>query len=100
LTLRIQRISSGERILIRLSGEFRSEHIAQLKTELERSDARAALDLEEVDLVDVECVRFLNACEAEGIAALHCSPYIREWMLREQRSTKSASERKTISRDQ
>jgi hypothetical protein len=54
-----------------------------LKTELDRSDARAALDLEEVDLVDVECVRFLNACEAEGIAALHCSAYIREWMLQE-----------------
>jgi hypothetical protein len=97
LTLRIERISGGERTLIRLSGEFRSGHIDQLKTELKRSDARAALDLEEVDLVDVDCVRFLNVCEAEGIAVLHCSPYIREWMLQERRSTKSASERNTIS---
>lgn len=84
MTLRIERVSGGERTLIRLSGELRSGHIDQLKTELEQSDARAALDLEEVDLVDVECIRFLNACEAEGIPALHCSPYIREWMLREQ----------------
>jgi hypothetical protein len=35
-----------------------------------------ALDLEEVDLVDVEAVRFLNAREDEGIAVLHCPPYI------------------------
>ena len=97
MTLRIERISGGERTLIRLSGEFRSGHIDQLKTELERSKTQAALDLEEVGLVDVECVRFLNVCEAEGIAVLHCSPYIREWMLQERRSTKSASERKTIS---
>jgi hypothetical protein len=94
MTLRIQRISGGERTLIRLSGEFRSEHIDQLKAELERSSARAALDLEEVSLVDVECVRFLNTCEAEGIATLQCSPYIREWMLREQSSSKGTSERK------
>jgi hypothetical protein len=41
------------------------------------------LDLEEVDLVDVEGVRFLNTCETDGIPVLHCSPYIREWMSRE-----------------
>jgi hypothetical protein len=45
--------------------------------------------LEEVDLVDVEGVRFLNACEAEGISVLRCPPYIREWMLRERGSGKS-----------
>jgi hypothetical protein len=41
--------------------------------------------LDEVDLLDVECVRFLNKCEAEGISMLHCSPYIKEWMLRERK---------------
>jgi hypothetical protein len=43
-----------------------------------------ALDLDEVTLVDVEVVRFLGVCEAAGIALLHCSPYIREWIVREQ----------------
>jgi hypothetical protein len=47
------------------------------------------LDLEEVHLVDVEGIRFLNACETDGISVLHCSPYIREWMLREQGRAKS-----------
>jgi len=27
---------------------------------------------------------FLNDCESTGIPILRCSPYIREWMLREQ----------------
>jgi len=83
MTLRIERISGNRRTQIRLSGAFRSEHFDQVKAEIERGGPRVALDLQEVDLVDVEGVRFLNACEAEGIQVLNCSPYIREWMLRE-----------------
>jgi hypothetical protein len=84
MTLRIERISGKGKTRIRLSGDFRSEHVDQVKTEIERGGSRVALDLEEVALVDVEGIRFLNACKAEGIPMLHCSPYIREWMLREQ----------------
>ena len=83
MTLRIERIPGKRRTRIRLSGAFRSEHVDQVKTEVERGGSQVALDLEEVDLVDVEGVRFLNACEADGILVLNCSPYIREWMLRE-----------------
>ena len=89
MTLKIERISSKRRTRIRLSGAFRSEHHDQVKAEIERGGPRIALDLEEVDLVDVEGVRFLNACEAEGISVLRCSPYIREWMLRERGSAKN-----------
>jgi hypothetical protein len=89
MTLKIERISGKRRTRIRLSGAFRSEHRDQVKAEIERGGPRIALDLEEVDLVDVEGVRFLNACEAEGISVLRCSPYIREWMLRERGSAKS-----------
>jgi hypothetical protein len=83
MTLRIERIPGKRRTLIRLSGAFRSEHFDQVKAEIERFGPRVALDFEEVDLVDVEGIRFLNACEAGGIPVLQCSPYIREWMLRE-----------------
>jgi hypothetical protein len=41
------------------------------------------LDLKEVTLVDVDVVRFLGACEVEGVEIVHCSQYIREWMVRE-----------------
>jgi hypothetical protein len=46
--------------------------------------AGTVLDLGEVTLVDVDVVRFLKACEADGVEVVHCSRYIREWMLREQ----------------
>jgi hypothetical protein len=65
-----------------MSGALRSDHLDQVRSEIERGGA-IALDLEEVDLMDIEAVRFLNTCEADGISVLHCSPYIREWMSRE-----------------
>ncbi len=68
---------------IRLSGELRSEHLDQVKAEIECCASPVVLDLEEVDLVDIEAVRFINASEAAGVSILRCSPYIREWMLQE-----------------
>ena len=79
MTLRIER-SKGR---IRLSGELRFGDLDQVQTEIERCESPVVLDLEELDLIDLEGVRFLNACEAKGMAVLHCSPYIREWMLQE-----------------
>ncbi len=79
MTLRIER-SKGR---IRLSGEFRVGQLDQVKTEIERCASPVILDLEELDLIDLEGVRFLNACEAKGISILHYSPYIREWMQQE-----------------
>jgi hypothetical protein len=61
MTLRIKRA----RARIRLSGEFRSEHLDQVKAEIELCESPQVLDLEELDLIDVESVRFLNACEAK-----------------------------------
>ncbi len=57
-----------------------------MKSEIERGGPNVGLDLEEVDLVDVDGVRFLNACESAGISVFQCSPYIREWMQRERGS--------------
>jgi hypothetical protein len=94
MTLKIERISGKRRTRIRLCGAFRSEHVDQVKAEIKRGGPRVALDLEEVDLVDVEGVCFLNACEAEGISALHCSPYIREWMLRERSQPKGSTHKR------
>jgi len=75
-----------------MSGEFRSEHLDQVKAEIELCESPAVLDLEELDLVDVEGVRFLNACESAGVSILHCSPYIREWMLQERGRQKAQPE--------
>ena len=83
MTLKIERTLGARETRIRLSGQLRSEHLRQVRSEVEGADQPVVMDLEEVDLVDVDGVRFLNECESTGISILHCSPYIKEWMLRE-----------------
>jgi hypothetical protein len=88
MTLRIERLKGQ----IRLSGELRFGDLDQVQTEIERCASPVVLDLEELDLIDLEGVRFLNACEAKGISILRCSPYIREWMLQERGRPKAHPE--------
>jgi hypothetical protein len=92
MTLKIKRIAGKRKTRICLSGQLRSEHFDQLKSEVERGGPRVTLDLGEVDLVDIEGVRFLNACESVGVSILHCSAYIREWMVQERGRPKEQSE--------
>ena len=84
MTLKIEKDSDGQKKIIRLSGRLRSEHLDELKTQIDGDQSRIAFDLDGVTLGDVEVIRFLNACEEDGVELLHCWPYIREWMLREQ----------------
>jgi anti-anti-sigma regulatory factor len=83
MTLKIEKDSDGRKTFIRLIGRLRSEHLDELKRQTKGDQSRIALDLDGVTLVDVEVVRFLNACDEIGVELLHCSPYIREWMIRE-----------------
>ena len=79
MTLRIDRV--GERV--RLSGEFRSGHVHQVKTEIDQYGSQSVLDLEEVGLVDVEAIHFLNSCEEQGVSVLNAAAWIKEWMAQE-----------------
>ena len=88
MTLRIERVKGG----IRLSGELRVGHVDQVKTEIERCESPVVLDLEELNLIDLEGVRFLIACESAGVSILYCSAYIREWMLQERGQPKEQPE--------
>lgn len=83
MTLKIEKGSDGQKQIIRLSGRLRSEHLDELKTQMDGDQSRIVLDLDGVTLVDVETVRFLNTCEKSGTELLHCWPYIREWIIRE-----------------
>ena len=83
MTLRIQQDSSGCATTIRLIGRVRSEHLLELTKLIESVGPNVVLDLDEVTLVDVDAVRFFSGCEVNGAQLLHCSLYIREWMLRE-----------------
>ena len=85
-TLKIEKDSDRGKTTIRLIGHFRSEHIDELKKQIEKNGPSFVLDLKEVTLVDVDVVRFLVVCEAGGIIIVHRSQYIREWMTRERQA--------------
>ena len=83
MTLRIETAFDGRTAMLRLIGRIESEYLDELQAQVQRHRPRLVLDLDEVTLVDIGVVRFLIACEAEGIELLNCAPYIREWMSRE-----------------
>jgi ABC-type transporter Mla MlaB component len=83
MTLKINRILEEHETRICLSGELRCAHLIDLRSEIEQVGQPATLDLDEVDVVDIDGIRFLNECQAHGIQVANCSPYIREWMLQE-----------------
>ena len=69
--------------MIRLIGRVQAEHFAELEKEIRESGPTVVIDLDEVDLVDVDVVRFLGICEAQGITLFNCAPYIRDWIGKE-----------------
>ena len=83
MTLKIEKYFDGRSTTIRLTGRMRAEHLPELEKHIKEGGSKITLDLEEVNLVDVEAVRFLGAWEARGITLLNCSPYIRDWIGKE-----------------
>jgi hypothetical protein len=83
VTLKIVRIREKGKTRIRLSGELRLADLEDVRAEVAQVAAPVVLDLEEVDLVDIHGIRWLNACEAQGVQVENCAPYICEWMFQE-----------------
>lgn len=86
MVLKIDRSSERGRTILRLSGRIQSEQLDQLKMHME-GIPEVMLELKDVRLVDRDVVRFLGVCELNGTELLHCSPYIREWILKERDNT-------------
>ena len=84
--MKIEKTVDRHRVSVRLIGRVRAEDLPEVARQLEASGQGAVLELDEVTLLDVDVVRFLNSCEAEGVRLVDCSPYIREWMRREQKN--------------
>ena len=85
VTLKIEKLAGEHGPTLKLIGRIRADHLAELSGQIAAS-APSVLELREVTLVDAEVVRFLSACELEGIHLQHCLAYIREWIVRERES--------------
>jgi hypothetical protein len=90
--LRIERMTDGERTVLKLSGRIEEEYLAQLHSEIEQSGRAPILDLSEVCLVDRSSVLFMIRCEARGIQLVNCPLYIQEWISRERGRTGSRTD--------
>lgn len=83
MNFKIERTVDGRRVVLRLSGRFRSDHLAELKSLIADSGSPVVLDLDDIGQLDVDTIHFLRKCQGEGIELRNCSPYICEWMDRE-----------------
>ena len=84
MTFRIEKYRDGNITTIRLIGRMRAEHLSELEKQIRESESKIVLDLEDLNSVDVETIRFLGMCETQGVTLLNCSPYIRDWIGKEQ----------------
>jgi hypothetical protein len=90
MTLRIERSSKAELVVLRLTGRMEIEDVAELQRllSLEQMGCRIALDLEDVRLIDRDAVKFLARCEADSIRLENCPAYIREWIAQERNASR------------
>jgi hypothetical protein len=82
--LRIVCSIDADRTTLTISGRIGAEQLRELRRCVDEACGRdVVLDLVEVGLVDVEAVRFLVRCEAQGVRISRCPAYVRAWMARE-----------------
>jgi len=83
--LKIEKLAEGNTTVLRLVGRINAMHLDELNQMIADPKPKVVkLDLSEVTLVDVDVVRFFGDQERQGVELVKCSPYIREWIQREQ----------------
>jgi predicted metal-binding protein len=81
MTLKIERVVRAGATVFKLSGRIEGEHVEDLWVLLKHTDGEdKIIDLEEIKLADREAIRFLAACEGDGIKLQSCPAYIRNWI--------------------
>lgn len=84
MSCRIDRLVGGDGVVVlRISGRITEQDTDTLRDAIEGEASAVAIDLENVDLVNREVVKFLVQKELNGTVLRNCSPYIREWVTRE-----------------
>ena len=82
MTCRIDRVSIEEGVVLRVSGRLTGAGLEVLRTALGERGV-VAIELAEIELVDLDAVTLLALAEVNGIELRNCPAYIREWVTRE-----------------
>jgi anti-anti-sigma regulatory factor len=82
--LKVRRTGNAD-VVLTVSGCIQAGNLDALSGLLgaEREHAGLVLDLKDLVLVDGDAIRFLCACQREGVVLRNCPPYISTWMARE-----------------
>jgi len=80
VTLRIVTTAGRQWTTVKLIGRIQTEHLSEVRAQLDTIGGSLVLDLREVSLVNLDVVQLLSRCEAEGIQLLNCPTYIRRWI--------------------
>ena len=83
MVLRIEPAPNDSLTLLKLVGRITSPDVQELKALIAETPNPVALDLQEVELVDLDAVRFLAAVERGGLELRSLPPYVRKWVLLE-----------------
>ena len=82
--LRIGRRANGD-VVLTVSGRLQAGNLDELSALLgaERGQRGLFLDLKDLVIVDGDGIRFLCACERDGVVLRNCPRYVSAWMTRE-----------------
>ena len=83
MVLRIEPDPNDSPTLLKLVGRIASPDVQELKALISEMPNPVALDLQEVELVDLDAVRYLAAVERGGLELRNLPPYVRAWVLLE-----------------
>jgi hypothetical protein len=85
MTCRIDRRSTDQGPVLRVSGRIAAEDLEVVRTALDGRRV-VAIDLAEVELVNRDAVKLLAQAEDDGIELRSCPAYVREWITKERES--------------
>jgi len=80
MVMRVETVATDWRTILMLIGRIASPDVQELKEQITQARQPVALDLHEVQLVDLDAVRFLAAAEHKGIELRGLPPFVREWV--------------------
>ena len=95
MTTRIElRFIGHDLVMLYISGPITEQEVATLRHLLEQAKAIAAIDLNDVLIVDRDAIPLLAECESNGVELRNCPAYVREWITRV-RTDRSTPEERT-----
>lgn len=79
MVLKIEQTSSTSQSVLKLAGMIGSDDVQMLKVCIGDGDL-LALDLSQVQLVNLDAIRFLASLEKRGVELRDCRPHVRAWI--------------------